>query len=232
MPRALYKMARGSGRKGNQDPYVLSAKARKSSSHQIKDYVLCRDCEQRFSKNGEDYVMRLVTKRDGKFPLLDMLNAIPPTMKMPKWSTYSASQTPEIDRAKIAYFALSVFWRASVHTWEQESGEKVRIDLGGKYNEEIRRYLLGETAIPARASLLVAACTDEVSQKTFFTPEENSKVRDRSFGILVRGLFFLFRITKTPAPWQAGLSMVNNSREWILVWNCFEQAIWRLGAGA
>jgi hypothetical protein len=209
----------------------LTAKERKSSSYQIKDYVLCHDCEQRFSKLGEDYVMRLVTKRNGQFPLLDMLNAIPTQWKTPKWTAYSAAQTPGIDRAKIAYFALSVFWRASVHTWEQESGEKTRIDLGKKYNEEIRRYLLDETPIPKNANLLVAACTDEISQKTFFVPEENEKVKDRSFGVLVRGLWFLFRITRTPAPWQARLSMVNSPHEWISVWNCFEQGVWRLGDG-
>lgn len=231
MPRALYRMARGSGTEGNQDPHVLTAKERKSSSHQIKDRVLCGECEQRFSKNGEDYVMRLVTKRSGQFPLLDMLAAVPTALKMPKWTAYSAGDTPGIDRAKIAYFALSLFWRASVHTWIQHSGERTRIDLGKKYDEEIRRYLLGETPIPENANLLVAVCTDEVSQKSFFAPEENQKAKDRSFGVMVRGIFFLFRITRTPAAWQARLSMVNTPYELISVWNCFERGVWRLGDG-
>jgi hypothetical protein len=232
MPRALYRMARGSGIKGNQDPHVLTAKERKSSSHQIKDYVLCRECEQRFSKNGEDYVMRLVTNRNGKFPLLDMLNATPTPLKTPTWSAYTAAQTRAIDRSKIAYFAMSVFWRASVHTWKQQGGEKTRIDLGKKYNEEIRRYLMDQTPIPKNSTLLVAVCTDELSQKSFFVPEENEKVKDQSFGFMARGLFFLFRITKTPAPYQARLSMVNTPHEPISVWNCFERGVWRLGDGS
>lgn len=232
MPRALYRMARGSGAKGNQDPHVLSAKGRKPSSHQIQDYVLCRECEERFNKNGENYVMRVVTKRTGQFPLLDMLTDIPTPLQGRNWTAYVAAQSPDIDRAKIAYFALSVFWRASVHTWEQESGEKTRINLGKKYNEEIRRYLLGETPIPKNANLLVAVCTDELSQKTFFVPGENDKVKDGSFGVMVRGLFFHFRITKTPAPWQARLSMVNTPHEPISVWNCFERGVWRLGDGS
>jgi hypothetical protein len=229
MPRALYRMARGSGTKGNQDPHVLTAKERKPSSYQVKDYLLCYDCEQRFSKNGEAYVMRLVTKRNGQFPLLDVLNATPTPLKMLRWTAYSVAQTPGIDRAKIAYFAFSIFWRASVHTWTQESGERISIELGKKYNEEIRRYLLEESAVPRRANLLVAVCTDEESQKTFFLPRENQKVKDRSFGVMVRGLFFMFRITRTPAPWQARLSMVNTPYEWISVWNCFERGVWRLG---
>jgi len=224
-------MARGSGKVGNQDPHVLTAKERKPSSHQVKDYVLCRECEQRLSKRGEDYVMRLVTKRTGEFPLLEMLNSISTPVKTAKRAAYSAADTPTIDRARIAYFALSVFWRASVHTWEQESGEKVHIDLGKKYNEEIRRYLMGETSLPKNATLLVAACTDQASQMSFFAPEENERVRDRSFGFAARGLFFLFRITKTPAPWQSRLSMINSADEWISVWDCIEEGIWRLGDG-
>jgi len=136
-----------------------------------------------------------------------------------------------VDRAKIAYFALSLFWRASVHTWVAHDGERVRIDLGRKYNEEIRRYLLGETPIPKNAALLVAVCTDAVSQKTFFMPSENTKVRDRSFGVMVRGLFLLFRITKTPPGWHVRLSMINGPHEWISVWDCFAREVWSLGEG-
>lgn len=229
MPRALYRMARGSGTKGNQDPHILRLREEKPTSHQVKDYVFCRDCEQRLSVNGEDYVMRLVTKRNGQFPLLDVLNAVDTPLKTAKWTAYTSAQTPNIDRAKIAYFALSVFWRASVHTWKQEDGEKVRLELGKKYNEEIRHYLLGETPIPKNAHLLVAVCTDEVSQKSFFMPAENEKVRDHSVGVMVRGLFLMFRITRTPAPWQDRLSMINNPQEWISVWDCLQRGIWKLG---
>lgn len=62
LPRALYRMARGGGAKGNQDPFVVTRQERKQRSHQTRDYLLCRDCEQLLSRNGEAYVMRLVTK--------------------------------------------------------------------------------------------------------------------------------------------------------------------------
>jgi hypothetical protein len=231
MPRALYRMARGSGKRGNQDPIVLTAKKSKQTSHQIRDYVLCRACEQRFSIHGEDYTMTLVTKRDGQFPLLEMLNAIAPTQNSVKSKVYSAAHTPTLDRAKIAYFALSIFWRASIHTWKEESGERVTIELGKKYNEELRRHLLGEAPVPAHAFLMVAVCTDVESQKTFFVPNENTKVKDRSVGMEVRGLHFQFRVTKTPAPWQRRLSMINNPSGWISVWDCLERGVWRLGDG-
>lgn len=231
MPRALYKKARGSGAKGNQDPHVVTVRGRKRSSHQVTDYVLCRECEQRFSKKGEDYVMRLVTQQNGKFPLLEALKKIPPQQSGKNFAVYSAAGTPDIERDKIAYFAISVFWRASVHTWEQESGEMVSIELGKKYNEEIRKYLLGESPIPQNAALTVAVCTDNESQRSFFMPSENRKVKDRSVGFGARGLFFMLRMSKTNVPWQRRLSMINNQHGWISVWDCLERGVWRLGDG-
>lgn len=229
MPRALYRMARSDGTSGNQDPYVVTKKGGKQSSHQMTDYVFCRECEQRFSNKGEDYVMRLVTKRNGNFPLLTMLTQVAPSVKGPEWNAYFTVHTPNIDRDKIAYFAISVFWRASVHTWEQQNGEKTRIDLGGKYNEEIRRYLLGETPAPKNASLQVIACSDLINQKTFFTPRENQKVKDRSVIFLARGMLFFFRLSKTLTGFQERLSIVNNSQGCITTRNCGHRPIWMLG---
>jgi hypothetical protein len=229
MPRSLYKKARGSGGKGNQDPYVVTKQGGKQSSHQTTDYVFCRECEQRFSINGEDYVMRLVTKQNGDFPLLEMLTRVPPTRTGPDWKVHSFADTPNINREKIAYFAISVFWRASVHTWEQENGEKTRIDLGKKYNEEIRRYLLGETLVPKNASLQVIACSDVVNQKTFFTPRENQKVRDLSVIFLARGILFFLRMSNTLTGFQQRLSIVNDPHGWITTRNCGDRPVWTLG---
>ncbi|MFZ0856024.1 MAG: hypothetical protein WAN10_04140 [Candidatus Acidiferrales bacterium] len=229
MPRALYRMARGLGTKGNQDPHLLTAKGGRPSSHQVKDYVLCWDCEQRFSKNGEHYVMGLLTKRNKIFPLLEMLNNVAPTMKGPSWKMYSSSDTPIIDRDKVAYFAISVFWRASVHTWELENGEQTRIRLGDKYNEQVRKYLLGETSVPKNASLQVIVCSDVTNQNTFFPPQENQKVRDRSVIFLARGVLFFFRMSSTLQGFQQRLSVVNNKQGWITTRNCADRPVWAVG---
>jgi hypothetical protein len=225
-------MARGSNPTGNSDPLRIRASGRQKTSYQVRDFVFCRDCEQLLSRNGEDYVMKLVTRRDLKFPLLEKLISIPPTAVGENWKSYSASDTPFLDRAKIAYFALSIFWRASVHSWTEEHGEKVSLNLGKRYNEEIRRYLLNEAPIPTNARLQVAVCSDQKSQISFFMPRENEKVKDRSVGVLVRGLFLMFRITRTPPLWASRLSMINTGPEWISIWDCVEQGVWRLGDGA
>jgi hypothetical protein len=112
-----------------------------------------------------------------------------------------------------------------------DNGERVHLDLGRKYNEELRRYLFGERPIPPNARLLVSVCTDEISQKTFFMPGENKRVKDNSYGVVVRGLFLLFRISSTPPDWHTGLSMINNQPAWISVWDCLAQKVWNLGDG-
>ena len=124
IPRALYKKARGTGKTGNQDPTVVTLDRRWQSSFQPKDYVLCRQCEARFSEHGEHYTMGLVSQQDGTFPLLDMLSNAPRRLPGPARTIYTIKDTPNIDRERLAYFAMSVFWRASVHTWSTDKASQ------------------------------------------------------------------------------------------------------------
>src|SRR2546425_8654579 len=71
LPRSLYEMARTPSKK-NSNPVMVTSKKVGTDSKQLWCYLLCKDCEQLFNKNGEDYVMRQVF--NGKdFPLLDRL---------------------------------------------------------------------------------------------------------------------------------------------------------------
>lgn len=226
MPRALYVKSRGSGTTGNQAPLLVTKDAEKQSSYQITDYVLCGDCEQRLNVGGESYVLGIVAKQNLDFPLLDQLQAIPSTLKLPDCDCYSASDTPTIDRDKIAYFALSVFWRASIHTWEQENGDKVKIELGQKYNEELRQYLMALTPVPRNASLQVVVCSDQLNRGAFFPPAENQKIKDRTFIFVARGLTLFFRISNTLEDYQKRLSIVNTVERWILIKDCSKNPVW------
>lgn len=175
--------------------------------------------------------MPLLTQRDGRFPLLEMLAAAAARSPLPLYRGFSKTETPEIDSAKIAYFALSIFWRASIHTWKADNGEEISLDLGKQYNEDVRRYLLGETEIPKHAFLITTACADVISQRVFFMPGENKRIKDRSYGVDLRGLFLLFRISKQSPDWHVEKSMINNPNEWIWVWDCSANKIWSLGDG-
>jgi hypothetical protein len=73
MPAALYRQGRLDG---DANPYttMVTARGKFQTSKEIKDYILCRECEQRFNRNGERYTMSQVTQKGGKsFPLFQTL---------------------------------------------------------------------------------------------------------------------------------------------------------------
>ena len=75
-------------------------------SKQLRDYLLCHECERRFSEQGENWIARQVY--DGKdFPLLDRLNVAVPLHATPHLQIFSGADVG-IDTGKLAYFALSV----------------------------------------------------------------------------------------------------------------------------
>jgi hypothetical protein len=154
------------------------------------------------------------------------LQAAPVTVKHAHGETYSAADTPAIDRDKIAYFGISVFWRASIHTWELEDGEKVKIDLGPKYNEELRQYLMGLTPVPKNASLQLVVCSDPLNRGLFFAPTENQKIKDRTFIFVARGMQFFFRVSNTLKDFERRLSIVNSVERWITVKDCGKHPVW------
>ncbi len=221
MPASLYKKARIPGA-SNPNPTLITEKGTKQTSRQIRNHVLCRDCEQLFSKNGENYVMTQVF--DGntkKFPLLDVLRTATPTWGGPEFVGYDLASTPAIDRDRLGYFALSVFWRASVHIWRERGEEPVTLDLGSVYNETLRKYLLGQSAFPPDVVLLIIACTDALSQDTFYVPSLGSKNVERTYSFMAKGLNFLMIVGKQlRAPAARELCAVTGKRRLILSRSC------------
>jgi hypothetical protein len=92
---------------------------------------------------------------DGSFALASALGRYIPilTAQQPAvTSAYRACEIPEINVAAFAYFAASIFWRASIHNWRSTADGDVRL---GPYNEEFRQYLAGQANFPDNAALFV-----------------------------------------------------------------------------
>ena len=167
------------------------------TSKQMRDYVLCYKCERRFSEQGESWIARQVYNgRD--FPLLDRLNVTMPFHATPGLQIFSGADVG-IDTAKLAYFALSMVWRASVHRWRMPDGMTTSIDLGA-HQEPVRRFLLGESEFPTEAVVVVTACTDWVSQATIFPPSAVPENPYTVFSSLVRGIGFRVLVGSNPPP--------------------------------
>jgi hypothetical protein len=228
IPKAVYKKSR-SGNPRKPHPMVLTVKGSRQSSYQVMDYVFCHDCELLLSKRGEDYVMRLI-HQNNKLPLLELLNSYGPGLDVGEFRFYSGDMTPGIDRQQIAYFAVSVFWRAAVHTWRQEDVKTVSIKLAPAERELLRQYLLGNTDFPEDAALLTYACSDGLSQRMFWMPGENERTKDRTFLLGVRGITFFFGIGESAPILVKRYCMINSPGRWITVRNCSHpRTIWTLG---
>lgn len=150
----IYRSLRGIEAEGNQNPYVITSASAKQTSSQKTARILCTDCEQRFSTNGERWVLTNGLKADGAFILKAALDSRRPDVWNPTQQSkvFFTSNFPEVNIPALSYFAASLFWRFSVHPWKTDGGYSVKL---GPFEEDFRRYLLGEQPFPEHAALWV-----------------------------------------------------------------------------
>ena len=149
MPKALYKYLKD---KSESNPFPVAVTPEKTiqTSKQISDYLLCKECEDRFNKGGEKWVVENCWRSETDFPLqAALLKTTPLFTNGPDFTAYSGS-APGVEVDRLAYFAASVIWRASVHQWKQYGHAPPRLALG-PYQELLRQYLLAsvDTSNPA-----------------------------------------------------------------------------------
>src|SRR5689334_20945536 len=78
IPAGMYRISRGDPH-GNPNPLLLSPDMFLQTSDQVKDYLLCHDCEELFNKNGERWVIaHCYREKDGAFKFREYLrNEVP-----------------------------------------------------------------------------------------------------------------------------------------------------------
>ncbi len=167
MPAALYP-------KNAKELVSTTQAATHTDRFEVKQYLLCSDCEQRFTNNGESEVLRLVApklvpRKPQKFPLMDRLTAKTPFHDADGLLAYSANDV-DIDAEKFAYFALSLAWRASIASWELPGGQWTTIIDLGVHQEALRTFLLGETPFPKDVAIIMTVCTDEETRRNWIIP--------------------------------------------------------------
>ena len=140
--------------KKNQELVVVASDKTYPTSLEIREHLLCSACEEVLGK-AERGFSQLFIQHDGSFPLRDRLIDAP-TLAEDEYSTVKSGSALRDEQLKmLTYFALSVFWRGSVGTWEYGGRKPKKNCLGGKYEEMLRRYLLGKADIPDSMSLMV-----------------------------------------------------------------------------
>jgi hypothetical protein len=115
VPKALYRLVRA-GTKGAH-PVLVSAEERRQTSRQAVQTLLCADCEKRFDRNGENWVLRHCYRGRGIFRLRELLSQALAVHTSEEETIYSAHAVQGLEVDSLVYFCASVVWRASVTDW-------------------------------------------------------------------------------------------------------------------
>jgi hypothetical protein len=151
IPAGAYRAIRNFS---GEPPIVMKSAVTIKKDEQIRDYLLCANCEQRFNDNGERWVLQHCNQFDAGFPLNDLIEQSTPVEVKAGFALYAGNTIAALDIEKLAYFPSSVLWRGSVHDW-CSGRDAIRTPKLGPYEEELRKYLLGEASFPTNAVLFV-----------------------------------------------------------------------------
>jgi hypothetical protein len=228
--KRFYFKLRSPGAK-NPNPFLINRTGMRSTSKQMQHYLLCKKCEQMLSARGEKYVLSLAADQS-RFPFLDALKTARPLWNSERdLAAYPKSETSQIDREKLVYFALSVLWRASVHDWGRSGDE---IDLGQRYEEELRKFLTGKGPFPKNMMVQVAVCRDKTSWRSLFLPFLKTKDPCHIYCFAVCGIEFHILIGNSIPPRMRNICIAQSQEQLIMLRDCEKgifNAYWDLKKG-
>ncbi len=152
LPAALYRLIGSGTNPVHPDTVQLTSDGPpRKSSEQARRHILCSRCEQHFNNKGERWMLRNCYRGKGRFRLRSELRKRDILDSGFEYEAYSAL-VEEV--ASLSYFCLSVVWRASLCDWFCRGRTYEQISLG-PYQEEIRKYLRGETDPPRGVEVMV-----------------------------------------------------------------------------
>jgi hypothetical protein len=179
----------------NPNPYLMSLDYFGQTSNQAKQFLLCHDCEQRLNQCGENWVINNAYHEHTRtFPLRDMLEGATPILAGPNGGSFNASEVRGIDVEKLTYFNASVIWRASLRSWIVQKQKYDQIQMEPEYQEQLRRYLLGEADFPEDAISVVYFSPAEIPALHALYPQVLEEQGYRNYRFYVPGIWFLIAI--------------------------------------
>lgn len=224
MPSKMYAYIRRGSRSPHDHPVAMGKRITSMTAVQVRDYVLCADCEDLFNKNGEKYALQWMW--NGKdFPLHHRLTLALPGRTSNQYTSFSAARIG-VDTDKLAYFALSVLWRAGVHTWNTPFGGKSnRMNLG-EFEQPIRHFLLRIAPFPTDVSILLTVCSDTNSQRYFYMPQSVSNLSPLvAFSFLCLGIHFMIFTMKNLAAGFREACCVSSEQRRIWMRDCARKTV-------
>src|SRR5262249_30060245 len=124
----------------------------------------------------------------------DIIERFEPDFVDGELRAYATSRNPAIEIDKMMHFAMGVFWKASVHSWEGGKREP-RIELG-PYRESVRTFLRRETRFPQNIGLVLAVMPREKVPVGFSLLYQNSQREFHGFTFHIPGIVFALSVGK------------------------------------
>jgi len=211
IPQAVYDYCRKPG----ISPVRVGDGVIMHSDRQLKDHLLCSDCEDILNKGGESWVNPRLATLEKTFPLYDLLMASHAAFSDDKGGIYYAAANPEFSVEKITHFTLGIFWKAAVHSWSGSKNDPM-IDLS-KYADTIRTWLQGETAFPRDVTLVVTLLKPDTAFIVLQQPVETKANAWRTFLFYVPGVLFALHVGENVALEMRMLCFHQNSTHPVFV---------------
>jgi hypothetical protein len=185
------------------------------TSRQLQHRLLCGGCENLLNNGGERWLLPLLATIDKKFPLLDIIEKLPPDLTDTEGRGYAASRNPEVKVDKLIHFAMGVFWKASVHSWRGDRKEP-QIELG-PYRDDVRVFLRGETPFPKHMGLVMGVLPREKALISFSQPYPGSAEGRQNFVFYIPGIQFVLSVGKRLPVEMPNICFASNPAHPILV---------------
>lgn len=152
---------------GNPNPVIITSDYAKQSTTQVRDFVFCSDCEQKFNHGGESWIhSRIATTNE--FRLLDLFAGQPPVVAEDGYKLYEGAKIPGLDCAALLNYGAGIFFKAAAHVWNFE-GLPCGIDLG-PHTESLRQFVLNGVDLPADMVIGLSIASTRPKFLGFFPP--------------------------------------------------------------
>jgi hypothetical protein len=223
IPAGVYRVTRDESQ-SNPDPLKICDEGVFQDSKQVTDFLLCRRCEERLNHNGESWFLANCFRKN-RFNLLSLVEKSTPEVSYPRMNIYLGSRIPELNVSALAYFPLSMFWRASVHRWKVNGNDNKGIELG-PYEESLRKFLMGEMSFPQNCVLWVSLPENLTPIASLsLAPYGGGRGTFRTYKLLVLGVGFHLLIGKGIPQQQRQLCFVRGAGNPIHRTNMLEDSI-------
>jgi hypothetical protein len=173
-------------------PGMVTCDTARQGTDQVRDYVFCQECENRFRINGETWVLANIPHDYGEsFSLHTALNTATPSIVESDCILIPGRTTNGFDIDQLIYFGASMFWRGAAHQWKAFNGFTVPPVNLGLYQEALRLFLLGKTPFPTDVFLTVILWPYKKVPTAALLPNSSAVTGWQRYWFYVTGLGFV-----------------------------------------